>query len=124
VIGTLGGFFVLKHGEGDSFSCAGVETAGEPAAADRSDVLSSEVSRSMHRLHDDSAETDPPPRLELRQRIPLGYHLTRGQERDIYLTKMNDPIPYVIPGCPGNRLWKVSITGEGKSVHFPVMEFS
>ena len=27
----------------------------------------------------------------------LGYHLTRGQERDIYLTKMNDPIPYVIP---------------------------
>jgi hypothetical protein len=41
----------------------GVETTGEPATADRSDVLSSEVSRSMHRLHDDSAETDSPPRL-------------------------------------------------------------
>ncbi len=27
----------------------------------------------------------------------LGYHLIRGQERDIHLTKMNDPIPYVIP---------------------------
>jgi hypothetical protein len=38
----------------------GVETAGEPATADRSGVLSSEVSRSMHRLDDDSAETDPP----------------------------------------------------------------
>jgi hypothetical protein len=37
----------------------GVETAGEPATADRSNVVSSEVSRSMHRLHDDSAETDP-----------------------------------------------------------------
>lgn len=27
----------------------------------------------------------------------LGYYLTRGQERDIYLTKMNRPIEYVIP---------------------------
>lgn len=27
----------------------------------------------------------------------LGYYLTRGQERDIYFTKMNDPIPYAIP---------------------------
>jgi hypothetical protein len=41
----------------------GVETAGEPATADRSNVVSSEVSRSMHRLHDDSAETDPRPGL-------------------------------------------------------------
>jgi hypothetical protein len=37
-----------------------VETAGEPATADRSDVVSIEVSLSMHRLHDDSAETDRP----------------------------------------------------------------
>jgi hypothetical protein len=38
----------------------GVETAGEPATADRSNVLFSEVSRSIHRLHDDSAETNCP----------------------------------------------------------------
>lgn len=27
----------------------------------------------------------------------LGYYLTRGQERDICFTKMNEPIPYTIP---------------------------
>jgi hypothetical protein len=38
----------------------GVETAGASATADRSNVVSREVSRTMHRLHDDSAEMDPP----------------------------------------------------------------
>jgi arylsulfatase A-like enzyme len=27
----------------------------------------------------------------------IGHHLERGQERDIYLTKMNEPLPYTIP---------------------------
>jgi hypothetical protein len=65
-----------------------VETAGEPTTADRSDVVSSEVSRSMHRIHDASAETDPPrpglSRFQMEARfseIPDSFNCTRGRRQ-------------------------------------------